>query len=145
MPDRRTGGGAEVGGGGGPVVLVVVAGLLPSPDEVTCSRLRRVTNSVLRVRRRCCKCTASFEDDASCSFLSVSQNFCSSVKYLSKMNTLDNPKVVISTPRKRCDPAGYLGPLYDVAAEHDGREKSSWTDVYTRGFFFMATASRTRP
>lgn len=30
-----------------------------------------------------------------CSFFSVSQNFCSSVKYLSKMNTFESPSVAI--------------------------------------------------
>jgi len=32
---------------------------------LTCRRLRRVTSSVLKLRRRCCRCTASFDDDAS--------------------------------------------------------------------------------
>lgn len=31
----------------------------------TCNLLRSVTNSVLKLRRRCCRCTASFDDDAS--------------------------------------------------------------------------------
>lgn len=31
-----------------------------------------------------------------CSFFSVSQNFCSSVKYLSNMKTLERPRVAIS-------------------------------------------------
>lgn len=31
----------------------------------TCNRLRNVTNSVLRLRSRCCKWTASFDEDAS--------------------------------------------------------------------------------
>lgn len=35
------------------------------PGVVTCRRLRNVTNSVLRLRRRCCKWTASFEEEAS--------------------------------------------------------------------------------
>lgn len=32
---------------------------------LTCSRFLRVTSSVLRLLRRCCRCTASFEDEAS--------------------------------------------------------------------------------
>jgi hypothetical protein len=32
---------------------------------LTWRRFRRVTSSVLKLRRRCCRCTASFDDDAS--------------------------------------------------------------------------------
>lgn len=45
-------------------------------------------------------CRASLHSGSiPCSFFSVSQNFCSSVKYLSKMKTLLNPKVAM--------PSGY--------------------------------------
>ena len=32
---------------------------------LTCSRFLRVTSSVLRLRKRCCRCTASFDEEAS--------------------------------------------------------------------------------
>lgn len=35
-------------------------------------------------------------DRSPCSFFSVSQNFCSSVKYLSRMNTLERPSVAMA-------------------------------------------------
>ena len=35
------------------------------PGWLTCSRLRKVTSSVLRLRSLCCRCTASFDEDAS--------------------------------------------------------------------------------
>lgn len=42
---------------------------LAGPDAfagwLTCSRFLRVTSSVLRLRRRCCRCTASFDEEAS--------------------------------------------------------------------------------
>lgn len=34
-------------------------------EPVTCKRFRNVTNSVLKLLSLCCKCTASFEEDAS--------------------------------------------------------------------------------
>lgn len=37
----------------------------PAAPGPTCSRLRSVTSSLLRLRRRCCRCTASLEEDAS--------------------------------------------------------------------------------
>lgn len=39
------------------------------PGWLTCSRFRRVTSSVLRVFRRCWRCEASFDEDASAKFL----------------------------------------------------------------------------
>jgi len=53
--------GCGCGGGG-----LLMVGETPGGDApVTWRRFRSVTNSVLRLRSRCCRCTASFEEDAS--------------------------------------------------------------------------------
>lgn len=55
-----------------PIVPVALALLLPFPPVpelfpgwLTCKRFRNVTNSVLKLLKRCWRCTASFDDDAS--------------------------------------------------------------------------------
>lgn len=56
----------------GDVTKFTAAPVVASPGNVTstlelstCNRFRNVTNSVLRLFKRCCKCTASFVDEAS--------------------------------------------------------------------------------
>ena len=77
MPWVPPGGNVVRGGtaGAGELTLLselLVRGLHPGPAGpelfagwLTCSRFLRVTNSVLRLFRRCCRCTASFDDEAS--------------------------------------------------------------------------------
>lgn len=57
--------GGIAGCGGEQDAVFVDVAAVDVPGLVTCRRLRNVTNSVLRLRRRCCKWTASFEEEAS--------------------------------------------------------------------------------
>lgn len=80
-----------------------------------------------------------------CSFFSVSQNFCNSVKYLSNMKTFERPKVAIVVvhlcgPRRRRRRFSYLNNsvyrLSQTLITHTGTRD---TDGGT-GFWFSAQA-----
>lgn len=80
------GGKVVLGGTAGAGELTLLSGLLarglhaaPAGPELfagwlTCSRFLRVTNSVLKLFNRCCRCTASLDDEASAN-QNYSQNF----------------------------------------------------------------------
>lgn len=70
---------------------------------------RKINKSTypLNVFIKCKRVTLSYFSNlkswpSPCNFFSVSQNFCSSVKYLSKMNTLDSPSVAMPRSSVTC-------------------------------------------
>lgn len=56
----------------------------PFGGWLTCSRFLRVTSSVLKLLRRCCRCTASFEDEAS--VMKVNRNGFLTISRSSELN-----------------------------------------------------------
>ncbi|KAJ3663771.1 hypothetical protein Zmor_007998 [Zophobas morio] len=73
------------------------------------------------------KHNTSLSSNTPWSFFSVSQNFCSSVKYLSKMNTLERPSVAI-IQRLKPHPAMFQTSHHSTGNNHSRRLRCTGSD-----------------
>lgn len=62
----------------------------------TCKRLRSVTNSLLKLFKRCCKCTASLDDEASKNFAAKRREYLKRLNHWLEAKTQKNKYMVHS-------------------------------------------------